>query len=204
MLTEYSSYDDIRKFRDKVHAKYTEMKKGWLGKEIDRAMIKWRQANLLKGHFGGIERNFKVDNHLVELAIYPCGYRSGRINKNKFSFALGVSVETKKGKLYYTFPKSVNEIHVYTPHYLKRHKERFDCQFRTDIANQEIVPYVRNGRNYILRICSDSVMITRKIADDIIMYITFLHRNMCTSKNYQELFERAGKAIDEHDIYEWK
>jgi hypothetical protein len=39
MITEYSTYEDIRKFRDKVFTKYNEMKNGWLGKEARRAMI---------------------------------------------------------------------------------------------------------------------------------------------------------------------
>ena len=42
MITEYSTRNDIRNFRDKVFLKYEEMKAGWLGKEIN----KWMIANL--------------------------------------------------------------------------------------------------------------------------------------------------------------
>lgn len=66
MLTEYSTRDDIRKFRDKVFLKYEEMKDGWLGKEINR----WMLLNRKKvGHY--MVRSFKVDSQEVILEIYP-------------------------------------------------------------------------------------------------------------------------------------
>jgi hypothetical protein len=47
-------------------------------------------------------------------------------------------------------------------------------------------------------------MITERPEEDIVRYITYLDYNGCTSDNYQELFARAGQAIDEQDIYQWR
>lgn len=199
MLTEYSSYDDIRAFRKKVLSKYEEMKDGWLGKEINRWMIKTRRK-----HNTYFIREFKVDNQVVRLEAFPAVVQLyDRISKNTYSFALGTAVETRGGKMWYSFAKNNEEIHVYTPHYFKRHKERFNCDALTDFNNTEIVPYKRNGRDYELWVCFDSVMIIRR-KEDFVYHITFLHKDSCTGRHYQNLFERVGKAIDEHDIYEWK
>lgn len=199
MLTEYSNYDDIRAFRKKVLMKYESMKEGWLGKEINRWMIRCR-----KNHDSCLVKTFKVDNQVVQLEIFPVVIKQyNRISKYSYSFALGTAVETRKGKVWYSFAKTTEDIHVYTPHYFKRHKERFDCEALTDLHNTEVVPYKRNGRDYELWICFDSVMIIRK-KEDFIYHITFLHKDNCKSLNYKNLFERVGKAIDEHDIYEWK
>ena len=93
MLTEYSTRDDIRKFRDKVFLKYEEMKDGWLGKEINR----WMLLNRKKvGHY--MVRSFKVDNQEVTLEIYPSVIQStNRASKKLYSFALGTPVETRNG-----------------------------------------------------------------------------------------------------------
>ena len=199
MLTEYSSYDDIRAFRKKVLYKYEEMKNGWLGKEINRWMIKTRRK-----HNTYFIREFKVDNQVVRLEAFPAVVQLyDRISKNTYSFALGTAVETRGGKMWYSFAKNNEEIHVYTPHYFKRHKERFNCEALTDFNNTEIVPYKRNGRDYELWVCFDSVMIIRR-KEDFVYHITFLHKDSCIGRHYQNLFERVGKAIDEHDIYEWK
>ena len=199
MLTEYSNYDDIRAFRKKVLEKYEEMKNGWLGKEINRWMIQSR-----KNHDTFLVKTFKMEGQLVQLEIYPAVDRTfNRVSKNTYSFALGTAVETRDGKMWYSFAKNNKEIHVYTPHYFKRHKERFDCEALTDFNNTDIVPYKRHGRDYELWVCFDSVMIMRR-KEDFVYHITFLHKNSCTGRHYQNLFERVGKAIDEHDIYEWK
>lgn len=200
MLTEYSTRNDIRIFRDKVFLKYEEMKLGWLGKDINRWMILNR-----KKADKCMMRSFKVENQEVILEIYPSVLQStNRASKKFYSFALGTYVETKNGKIWYSFAKTNNEIHMYTPHYFKRHKERFMCDYLTDFNNTDIVPYTRNGRKYEFWVCLDSVMVTRRVDDDFIYHITFLHKDQCTGKNYKNLFERIGSVIDECDIYEWK
>lgn len=200
MITEYSTRNDIRNFRDKVFLKYEEMKAGWLGKEIN----KWMIANRKKADKCMV-RSFKVENQEVLLEIYPSVFQlTNRASKKLYSFALGTSIETSNGKIWYSFAKTNNEIHMYTPHYFKRHKERFMCDYLTDFNNTDIVPYTRNGRKYELWVCLDSVMVTRRVDDDFIYHITFLHKDQCTGKNYQNLFERIGSVIDECDIYEWK
>lgn len=200
MLTEYSNNDDIRAFRDKVFAKYEEMKQGWLGREIN----KWMLLNRRKAEHWMV-RKFKVDGQEVVLEVFPSvNYITDRASKKLYSFALGTYIETKQGKLWYSFAKTNKEIHMYTPHYMKRHKERFMCDCLTDFNNTEIVPYIRNGRKYELWVCLDSVMVTRRVDDDFIYHITFLHKDQYTGKNYKNLFERIGSVIDECDIYEWK
>ena len=198
MLTEYSSYDDIRKFRKKVLEKYEDMKDGWLGEEIDKWMLHNR-----KKHETYMVKTFMVDGQKIQLEMYPAINGFDRISKKTYSFALGTAIETRNGKMWYSFAKNNNEIHVYSPHYFKRHKERFNCESLTDFNNTEIVPYKRNGRDYELWVCFDSVMIIRR-KEDFVYHITFLHKDKCTGRHYQNLFERVGKAIDEHDIYEWK
>lgn len=200
MITQYSNKNDIRVFRDKVFLKYESMKEGWLGKEIK----KWMLLNRRKPEHSMV-RHFKVDGQVVMLEIFPSVYQdTNRASKKLYSFALGIFVETNHGKVWYSFSKTNKEIHVYTSHYMKRHKERFMCDYLTDFNNTDIIPYTRNGRKYELWVCLDSVMVTRRVDDDFIYHITFLHKNQCTGKNYQNLFERIGSVIDECDIYEWK
>ena len=201
MLTEYSSYDDIRKYRDKVHAKYSETKSGWLGKEISRQMIKWRQSWI--NRMEEIHKTFKIDNQTVYLRICPYCYDKETMNKRQWCFSLSTEVDTNKGKVVYAFPKTDKEIQVFTPHYTKRFKERYNSSYEVMVSASDKVQYIRNGKKYELLICDESILITRTF-EDIRLFVTFLHRDMCTSKNYQELFERAGKAIEEHDIYEWE
>lgn len=190
--------NDIRAFRKKVLAKYEDMKDGWLGKEIEKWMLQNR-----KKHETYMVKTFMVDGQKIQLELYPVVNGFDRISKKTYSFALGTAIETRNGKMWYSFAKNNNEIHVYSPHYFKRHKERFDCESLTDFNNTEIVPYKRNGRDYELWVCFDSVMIVRR-KEDFVYHITFLHKDSCTSRNYKNLFERVGKAIDEQDIYEWK
>lgn len=210
MLTEYSSYDDIRKFRDKVIEKYEDIKLRWLEKDIHKYLL-WCKNNINKckvedyGEYPTLKRTFKVDGQVidVEIASLYCD-ENGRLNKKTFSTGIYTYIETNKGKIRYAFLKNSNDIYIYTPHFMKRRKERFKIHPTMPTTFSEVIPYTRNGNDYELRVCIDSIMITRRVEKDFVKFITFLHKDMCTSKNYQELFERAGKAIDEHDIYEWK
>ena len=203
MLTEYSTYDEIRAFRDKVLEKYNDMKVGWLGKEIVRQLLEWKRRGGVKSYTKSFVRTFKVDNQEVTFNLTPLIDKDGRLITDKYGFGLSTFVETKQGKMSYTFPKSEKDIHITTPHYRKRINERFDCDMIPDIINCERVPYMRNGRKYELILHKDSVMITRRIEEDIIIFITFLHKDMCTGMNYQNIIERAGTIIDTDDVYEW-
>lgn len=204
MLTEYSNYNDIRAFRNKVLEKYAEMKRGWLGKKIDRQMIEWKRNKeaVLKGFFVNADLSFKVDHQNVYLRIFPAFHSDKSFYKETFGFTLYTFVETNRGRLRYLFTKSHKEIHIYTPHFQKRFDERHSSHCIPDVVNGEYIPYIRNGRKYELFFHeeSDSVCVARRIEDDIIMFITFLHRDMCTGNNYQHLLEQAGQSID---LYEW-
>jgi hypothetical protein len=202
MITEYSTYEDIRKLRDKAFAKYNEMKKGWLGKEARRAMIKWRRNTKF---YTPIVKKFKVDNQILTLEILPAMYENGSLYKTDFGFHLTTYIETNNGRVYYGFTLHPMQIHIYTPHYVKRNRERNTLRYLSDVICTDIVPYDRKGKRYELRICHDSVMITERPEEDIVRYITYLDYNGCTNNmNYQELFARAGQAIDEQDIYQWR
>lgn len=201
MLTEYSSYDDIRKFRDKAREKFSKMYDGWLGKELERERIKWRKLkNFNNNKVITFDRTFKIENQVVKVSFTPSYSPLGDFIKSHYSHCLSTKIETSKGK--YTIILGDNVIEILTAHYTKRFKERLGGYVFYQWT--DIIPYTRNGKTYELECSGDGVHITRRVEKDIVKHITILHRDMCTSKNYQELFERAGKAIDEHDIYEWK
>lgn len=202
MLTEYSSYDDIRKFCKKAGEKKDEMYKGWMGEEIYRLILKWKSDNNIKKKEFFYERTFKVDNQVVKIEACPVLKGNGDVNKRKVSFRMFTFIETNKGKICVNFSDS--QLIMQTPHFQKRSKERIGVDCWSNASDEHKIPYTRNGRKYELHIYGNYVLITKKDKYNVLWYITILHRDMCTSKNYQELFERAGKAIDEHDIYEWK
>ena len=197
MLTEYSSYDDIRKFRDKAVSKLLEMKKedSWFYKKIRRYIIK------IKGKKTCIPllASFKVDSQEVSVIVFPT---IGKMDKlSHLIYLLSVTIETNKGKNLIILGK---EIIIASPHFAKRVFERSDLYKDIILGNCNTTKYIRNGKEYELILADNSVYISRRPCEDIRHLITFLTKDMCTSKNYQELFERAGKAIDEHDIYKWK
>lgn len=200
MLTEYSTYDDIRKFRDKVLEKYEDMKRGWLGKKILRQVVLWKRDRKNYSMF----QTFKLENQVVELEIYPAFYADGTYTSRWYNFRLCSAFETNKGRVWMMFSKTTDDIYFWTPHCMSRFKERFDSIAIPHVAAMEKVPYERDGKRFEFILHEDSVFIARRPEPDIVICITFLHRDMCTSRNYQELLERAGKDIDEHDIYVWK
>lgn len=199
MLTEYSSYDDIRKFRDKAFEKLDTMMEGWLGKKIDRLLIEWKRTppSLLSTSI----ITLTIEKQKLLFRISPIVNSRG-IAKQNFCYTLHTHVETSNGKMTYFIDR--NEISVGTPHYFKRRTERFKGDSIPMIDYAEYVQYIRNGRTYELEVLDESVSITRKIESDIRMYITYLSRNMCTGNNYQALLDRVGERIDEDDIYVWK
>lgn len=190
MLTEYSSIDDIRKFKEKARDKASEIINGSLSNYTRRLLIKSKQN---KKFIQGKEIFYSVDRQKVGLNVFatPTG---------EIMMALLTEVETDKGRMTYELSDPIN---VHTPHYRRRFKERIgSCRYGP--ASKTEVPYIRNGTEYRLQIVGDSVVVVKYIDDDFCVYVTFLHRKMCTSKNYQELFDRVGKRIDEEDVYEWK
>lgn len=204
MLTEYSNFDDLRKFKRVAFEKYETMKNGWLGKEISKAIKTWRKTK----RYSYFNKVFSVEHQKCLLSIFPRFKANGNVDKNKFFFNLITNIETKHGRMTITFVRGDNLIRIGLPHFMKRFKERFDSQCLsstafTDVVT-EIVPYIRNGKKYELLICDDSIIVAKRPEKDIHIFITFLHRDMCNSKNYQALFEMAGKKIDEDDVYEWK
>ena len=201
MLTEYSTYDDIRKFRDKAVERYSDIMRRWLNNKLKRKFDKMRHLKPVNRY--DIEFSFVVDHQKIEVVFSPVEYDDGKMDRNTLAVSMITDVETRKGKMTYSFGDATDKIFVGTPHFFKRQRER-KTNYMAVLQKTKSVPYIRNGRKYELYLCDDVVMITRRIEHDIIMFITFLSRDMCTSENYQALLERAGKDIDEHDIYEWK
>lgn len=197
MLTEYSSLDDIRAFRDKTMKKIEQMLKGWLGCEIRRKKILWKKQK----EKTPMTIIFTIDNQKVGFDIIASKTKYGRVGKNS-NFSIYTQMETKNGKIYLYF--SGDQVDILTPHFRKRYSERFCDKVLLQPDKEKEVPYKRNGNDYILYHNEKSVAIIRPLADDVRVYVTFLHIDMCTSKNYQELLKMVGKKIDEIDIYEWK
>ena len=73
MLTEYSTYDDIRKFRDKAWAKFYDMADGWLYPKIKRKLLEWHKHSdiVSKGHYKGMFSKFVLDHQVVIYYISP-------------------------------------------------------------------------------------------------------------------------------------
>ena len=200
MLTEYSTYDDIRKFRDRVFEKLESMMDGWLGKKVDRLIVEWRRMHSSCRNETIVP--FTFEKQKMYFSVSPIENSRGEMKKRNFCYTLRTHIETSKGKMTYFIDR--DGINVGTPHYFKRQNERFKGD-RIPLSNcLDYVPYIRNGRHYELEIADEFVNITRLIESDVRMFITLLSRDMCTSKNYQALLDRVGKRIDEDDIYIWK
>lgn len=201
MLTEYSTYDDIRKFRDKVVAKADEMmKEEKMRRLFSRKVIEWNLQR--REHRSPIFKYFEMDGQEVEMIISPHENSFGLVAPFMYMCSLSTLVETKKGRAMYEFQAGKVGIAISSPHYIKRCRERCHIAYGTQIAHG--TPYIRNGRKYELLTYGENVVVCRRPEPDIVIYITHLTKDMCTSRNFQGIFAQAGKDIDEHDIYVWK
>lgn len=200
MLTEYSTYDDIRKFRDKASAKFNDMIKGHLGKAIRRKKLEWKKIK--SENRQPFYHKFRLDGQELEVLVLPIENEYGRLKDDGFFCNVFTFVDTNNGKTLYEFLPNKKTITISSPHYIKRNKERH--VYEHGIKYSENFPYIRNGRKYELVVCGENVIVCRRVDDDIMIYITLLTKDMCTSNNFQSIFAQAGKVIDEHDIYEWK
>ena len=199
MLTEYSTYDDIRKFRDKAVAKskYMMMEEG-MRRLIGRKMTEWSLHN--PGNRVPITKRFDIDGQEVEFAVSPSEAKNGAIIPFSYVSSLFTYVETRKGRCLYEFHPYM--IAISSPHCLSRSRERAISMQSAEIP--QIHPYIRDGRKYELLTAGENVFVCRRPEPDVLIYITLLTKDMCKSRNFQEIFAQAGKDIDEHDIYVWK
>lgn len=199
MLTEYSTYDDIRKFRDKAVAKSEDMMMDeGMRRLIGRKMIEWSLHR--PEHRTPITKRFDIDGQQVEFSITPSEAKDGTIIPFSCLSSLSVYVETRKGRCVYEFHPNI--IAILSPHSLSRCRERSIATQGAEKTQRH--PYIRNGRKYELLTAGENVFVCRRPEPDILIYITLLTKDMCTSRNFQEIFAQAGKDIDEHDIYVWK
>lgn len=199
MLTEYSTYDDIRKFRDKAVAKSEIiLMQEDMRRLFGRKMIEWSLHK--RENRSPIMKYFDVDGQKVELCISPNEDEHGNIIPFSCFNSLSVYVETRNGRSVYEFLPEL--IAISSPHYVSRSRKRAHLTQGAKIAQS--IPYIRNGRKYELLSFGENVVVCRRPEPDILIYITFLTKEMCTSRNFQGIFAQAGKDIDEHDIYVWK
>lgn len=199
MLTEYSSYDEMRKFRNKAVLRSWEiMREEHTQRLLKLKKIEWSLRKPELRH--PVEKRFETDGQKVEFLIYPKENEDGTIDPLSFNTSLSVSIQTRKGvSVFQLHPKIIC---VLTPHYISRSKDRLI--YLNGVQQSERHPYMRNGRQYELLTVGDNVLVCRRPEPDILIYITHLTKDMCTSRNFQGIFAQAGKDIDEHDIYVWK
>lgn len=202
MLTEYSTYEDLRKFGDKAFAKsQSMMMEEGMQRLLRRKMIEWRL--LKRENRQPIRKTFDLDGQTVIFYIGPHDTIDGYVLPFACMVSLQTFVNTKKGLSRYEFlSEGQDRIVISSPHYLSRCRERHHVIHKIEVG--ESVPYIRNGRKYELLSYSDNVIVCRRPEPDILIYITHLTKDMCTSRNFQGIFAQAGKDIDEHDIYVWK
>jgi hypothetical protein len=191
MLTKYYTEEELLKELDIIIEKYYDMRNGWLGKKLSRLQKKQKYGCLLQQ----ITYNKQV-------------YDTVTMFENKMIYtSMNTSIESKYGKFFIHFTAKHQMVFVQTPHYTKRCGERcgFISQDATQIASTK---YRRNDKEYELFEMTDgnciSIVRRSKTNKRLVYFITALNREMCTSKNYQELLSRVGKQIDDDDIYEWK
>lgn len=205
MITEYHSDKEIFNEIDGCRDKFNEMWISWLEKDVMRYIRKHKSR--AKGNSIMIPvKTFKFKNQVYEMRfMYHYGLK-------KLMSSLSTKVETLKGKVKICFTYDKNdEISFLLPHYRRRRKQR-DCKgisiITEDYTNKKTIKYNRNGNEYELIIDTlfNEISITKvsKEAPKLRYFITTLHMETCTGKNYQELFKRADAHIESCDIHEWK
>lgn len=211
MLVEKSSLDEIRHFRDTTIKKFAKMFSSWLYKDY-QAYLKSIKG---KSNVKNFVKTFLVENQTVYIEFYPVYRKCNNVElgatRKTAVFSIYTYVETKRGKLRYSLD-DLDEISIMTPHYLSRIDERI-LGNPIVLNTQTTIKYIRNGQEYELTCDNCRVIISKRIQKDIKVLVTCLHKDMCTGKNYQEIFKRIenkeddssiNALIDEQDIYEWK
>lgn len=212
MLVENNSIEEIITFKEKVFEKYTKMMYKWLGKKVVKFTIDMHKKSRYENIYGIMEQTFLLENQKMNICFEPQYDEKCRCKRFDFYYTIDTFVETSRGKLSYSF--TPDGVDIFTPHYEKRHKERIVPKGTIVLGDEEKqITYRRNGKVYELTIYADTISIRRRLHTDVTLYITCLHKDMCTGKNYQELFKRIenkeddssiNAIIDEQDIYEWK
>lgn len=198
MLTEYHTEKELIAEFNAVYDKVKIMEKGWFGKKLLRYFKKYKQGGRIFQ-----DLTYNKQHYIIDVSWYERWCKHGY-----FTYNITTKIETKNGKLRFSFGAKDAPIMVYSPHYQKRHKERCErCEPVTWLLPMlQSVPYTRNGRTYELLDLETDIIIARRGKEDsrFLYCITALSRDMCTNKNYQELLSRVGKQIDNDDVYDWK
>lgn len=213
MLVEKSTKEDIRRFRDKAIARCEAAIEGWMHKKIKAFLNRVSGTELTDAH---LREEFVIDKQKVVLDIMPSIDPFGRCRKKDYDVNIYTFVETQKGQIAYYFKR--NRIIVATPHFRTRLKQRRnmidDNNKKRDIPGYGI-RYVRNGIIYMLCVTENDVCIVRHDGD-FVYHITYLRKDMCSGKKYQDLFsrleERTKESIPELDeiisnsdiLYKWE
>ena len=203
MLTEYHTEKELIAEFNAVYDKVTIMKQGWFGKKLLRYFKKYKQGGCICQNLTYNKQHYMIDVSWCERS-YKHGY---------FTYNITTQIETKNGKLMFSFGDKDGLIMVCSPHCQKRYKERCEQRYKERCEQVkwlssmlQSVPYTRNGRTYELLDLETDIIIARRGKEDsrFLYCITALSRDMCTNKNYQELLSRVGKQIDNDDVYDWK
>lgn len=202
MLVENFTTKELHRFREKITDRFYTMYNKWLYSEIKRMGIQQsRSANKISKVFP-----MTVDRQKCHIHI-TCSSR-----KKLVWVSIETHIETPRGKIKMFFYPNDDSINITTPHYNKRLSERIDDSFLC-IENQKVCPYLRHGRVYQLIVNRDAVQVAIDMGDKVLKYITVLHKDMCTGKHYQNLFERLesnlddsllNNTIDAASMYEWE
>lgn len=195
MLTEYHTEKELIAEFNAVYDKVKIMVQGWFGKKLLRYFKKYKQGGRIFQDLTYNKQHYRIH----------ASWHERWCKHGYFTYNITTEIETKNGKLIFSFGDKDTPILVYSPHYQKRYKER--CAPVTWLLPMlQSVPYTRNGRTYELLDLDTDIIIARRGKEDsrFLYCITALSRDMCTNKNYQELLSRVGKQIDNDDVYDWK
>lgn len=202
MLVENFTTKELHQFREKIMDKFYKMCDKWLRSEIKRmGILQSRSATVISKVFPMTVERQKCHIHV-----------NCTSTRKLFGVSIETHIETPRGKIKIYFYPNNDSINITTPHYNKRLAERIDDSFLY-IENQKVCPYLRHGRVYQLIVNNDAVQVAIDMGDKVHKFITVLHKDMCTGKHYQNLFERLesnlddsllNNTIDAASMYEWE
>ena len=198
MITEYYTDNDLVKEATIISNRFANMLLGEFGDKL----LKLFKKNKTIGGKATKTITYNKQNYLVTIIWDKNAYKT-----QDFYFNIETTYETKNGKMTMMFSDKNNPIQIASPHYIKRNKERKSYGDHFFMDKTKIIKYKRNGRDYELFDTNDNaILITRRSKENekLFYLITFLTRDMCTNKNYKELFSRIDNQIDNDDVYNWK
>ena len=150
------------------------------------------QVEIMRRHRKGAKSwkgSFDCGGNLYELEV--------TFNTNYQPFII-TNVQTQHGT--YTVQASLSEqyIHVYSPHFSKRSKERYRYGYKgeRDVCFQ-VYQYTKNSENYDVYVDDNGAVILIKNKGDLKVFITYLQAHM-TKNIYKEIALNNCTSLDEH------